>query len=285
MNAIWTALASSTTVDPAIVLLARLALNVLFTLVVVRLVYYRLYRDRDYVFTYFLINLVTFSLAYLLSNVPIELGFALGLFAVFGILRYRTEAIRVRNLTYLFVVIGIALLNALANGGISLAERTSRVGAWPLEPLSPTRDAPAAPFPGGAGVDRRGRLRRRRADYADLGFNRGIGGRDDTPVRRNARAARFGVLFLHRLAELRCLGHPRQSHRGRRPRPAPCAAGARSRIPRGTACATTTTVETTTDLSAQIRESRAAGVHCASLVDPGNLRGDAAFAIRIGYNQ
>ena len=106
----------------AMMLLGRLGLNLLFTVVVVRLVYYRLYRSRDYVFTYFLINLVTFSLAYLLSNVPIELGFALGLFAVFGILRYRTEAIRVRNLTYLFVVIGIALLNALANGGITLAE-------------------------------------------------------------------------------------------------------------------------------------------------------------------
>jgi hypothetical protein len=106
----------------AIMLLARLALNLLITAVVVRLVYYRLYRNRDYVFTYFLINLITFSLAYLLSKVPIELGFALGLFAVFGILRYRTEAIRVRNLTYLFVVIGIALLNALANGGITLAE-------------------------------------------------------------------------------------------------------------------------------------------------------------------
>jgi Domain of unknown function (DUF4956) len=106
----------------AIMLLARLALNMLITAVVVRLVYYRLYRDRDYVFTYFLINLVTFSLAYLLSKVPIELGFALGLFGVFGILRYRTEAIRVRNLTYLFVVIGIALLNALANGGITLPE-------------------------------------------------------------------------------------------------------------------------------------------------------------------
>ena len=56
-------------------------------------------------------------------------------------------------------------------------------------------------------------------------------------------------------------------------------------VPRGTACATTTTVETTADLAAQIRESRTAGVHCASLVDPGNLRGDVAFAIRIGYNQ
>ena len=106
----------------ALTLLGRLALNMFFTTFVVRLVYYRLYRDRDYVFTYFLINLVTFSLAYVLSNVPIELGFALGLFAVFGILRYRTEAIRVRNLTYLFVVIGIALLNALANGSITLAE-------------------------------------------------------------------------------------------------------------------------------------------------------------------
>ena len=59
-------------------LLARLGLNMLFTAVVVRLVYYRLYRNRDYVFTYFLINLVTFSLAYLLSNVPIELGFRAG---------------------------------------------------------------------------------------------------------------------------------------------------------------------------------------------------------------
>lgn len=106
----------------AVMLLARLALNLLFTGIVVRAVYYRLYRNRDYVFTYLLINLVTFSLAYLLSNVPIELGFALGLFAVFGILRYRTEAIRVRNLTYLFVVIGIALLNALANGGITVPE-------------------------------------------------------------------------------------------------------------------------------------------------------------------
>jgi hypothetical protein len=106
----------------AAMLLARLALNLFFTIIVVRAVYYRLYRNRDYVFTYLLINLVTFSLAYLLSNVPIELGFALGLFAIFGILRYRTEAIRVRDLTYLFVVIGIAILNALANSGISVPE-------------------------------------------------------------------------------------------------------------------------------------------------------------------
>ena len=103
-------------------LAVRLGLNLFFTAIVVRFVYYRLYQHRDYIFTYVLLNLVTFSLGFLLSRVPIQLGFALGLFAVFGILRYRTEAIQVRNLTYLFVVIGLALLNALSDEQISLVE-------------------------------------------------------------------------------------------------------------------------------------------------------------------
>lgn len=104
------------------ILLSRIVLNLLFTTIVVRVVYFRLYQHRDYIFTYFLLNIVTFSLAFLLSRVPIELGFALGLFAVFGILRYRTEPIGVRDLTYLFVVIGIALLNALASQRVSMVE-------------------------------------------------------------------------------------------------------------------------------------------------------------------
>lgn len=108
--------------NTVITLLAHLALNLFFTGIVVRLVHYRVYRNRDYVFTYVLLNLVTFSLVYLLSSVPVQLGFALGLFAVFGILRYRTEAIQVRNLTYLFVVIALALLNALARAAIGLPE-------------------------------------------------------------------------------------------------------------------------------------------------------------------
>lgn len=108
--------------DNIMVLVARLVLDLFFTGIIVRVVHYRLYRNRDYIFTYTLLNLVTFALVYLLSGVPVELGFALGLFAVFGILRYRTEAIQVRNLTYLFVVIAIALLNALGKAGISFAE-------------------------------------------------------------------------------------------------------------------------------------------------------------------
>ncbi len=76
----------------------------------------------DYRLTYYLFNIITFSLCFLLRKVPIELGFALGLFAVFGILRYRTEPIGVRDLTYLFVVIGLAILNAVTNKKVSLAE-------------------------------------------------------------------------------------------------------------------------------------------------------------------
>ena len=103
-------------------LMARFVLDLLFTVIAVRVVYSRLYHQRDYIFTYVLLNVVTFFLAFLLSKSPISLGSAFGLFAVFGILRYRTEGIQVRNLTYLFVVIGVALLNALANDQVSLVE-------------------------------------------------------------------------------------------------------------------------------------------------------------------
>ena len=121
-------------------LTVRLAFDLVFIGIVVH-VYCRFYVQRDYVFTFVVLNLVTFALGFLLSRVPLELGFALGLFAVFGILRYRTEAIEVRNLTYLFVVIGLALLNALTNQRISLVEllvvNGVTVGAvWLLERAS-----------------------------------------------------------------------------------------------------------------------------------------------------
>ena len=103
-------------------LVCRFALDLGFTWMVVSLVYARLYRNREFVFTYYIFNVITFSLCLLLRKVPMELGFALGLFAVFGILRYRTEPIRMRDLTYLFIVIGIAILNGVANKKVSLVE-------------------------------------------------------------------------------------------------------------------------------------------------------------------
>jgi hypothetical protein len=103
-------------------LLTRFGMDLAFATVVIFVVYYRLYRNREFVFTYYVFNIITFSLCVLLRKVPMELGFALGLFAVFGILRYRTEEIRMRDLTYLFIVIGLGILNAVANKKVSLAE-------------------------------------------------------------------------------------------------------------------------------------------------------------------
>jgi hypothetical protein len=103
-------------------LVSRLALDLLFVSIVTFGVYYRLYKGRDFAFTYVIFNLITFSLCVLLRKVPMELGFALGLFAVFGMLRYRTEEIRMRDLTYLFIVIGLGILNGVANKSVSLLE-------------------------------------------------------------------------------------------------------------------------------------------------------------------
>lgn len=103
-------------------LVARLGFDVLFAALLIFGVYYRKHRNREYVFTCAVINVITFLLCFLLRKVPVELGFALGLFAVFGILRYRTEPIRIRDLTYLFVAIGIAIVNAVANKKTSVGE-------------------------------------------------------------------------------------------------------------------------------------------------------------------
>lgn len=108
--------------DDFIKLVTRFSIDFFFASIVIRGVYQRCHKNPEYVFTYYLFNVITFCTCLLLRKVPIELGFALGLFAVFGILRYRTEPIRIRDLTYLFIVIGIAILNAVSNKKISVAE-------------------------------------------------------------------------------------------------------------------------------------------------------------------
>ena len=103
-------------------LLFKFGINFIFLIIIVRLIYYRVKDDKDYVFTYIMFNILTFFICFLLRKVPMEMGFALGLFAVFGILRYRTEAIPIRQMTYLFIVIGISMINALSNKSISIFE-------------------------------------------------------------------------------------------------------------------------------------------------------------------
>lgn len=102
--------------------LVRLAMHFIVLTIIVRFIYYPKTRRRDYLFTYFLISTIIFLLAIMLENVKLELGMALGLFAVFGIIRYRTSQIHIKEMTYLFIVIGMAVINALVNKKMSMAE-------------------------------------------------------------------------------------------------------------------------------------------------------------------
>jgi hypothetical protein len=103
-------------------LATRFAINLVFVLLIVRYVYYPVARRKDFLFTYILISIAVFLLCFMLENVKLELGFALGLFAIFGIIRYRTDPIPIKEMTYLFIIIGLSVMNALINKKISLAE-------------------------------------------------------------------------------------------------------------------------------------------------------------------
>ncbi|MBJ04855.1 MAG: DUF4956 domain-containing protein [Flavobacteriales bacterium] len=103
-------------------LILKTFFNLSIVLLIVRGIYYPLTKNKDYLFTYLLISLTVFVLCVLLDDVKLQLGFALGLFAIFGIIRYRTDPIPIKEMTYLFLVIGISVVNALANKKISHAE-------------------------------------------------------------------------------------------------------------------------------------------------------------------
>ena len=77
-------------------------------------------RSWDFAFACIMLNVVTFTLSFLLNQVPMDLGFGLGLFAIFGILRYRTEALRMSDLTYLLIMIALALVHGLIHETITL---------------------------------------------------------------------------------------------------------------------------------------------------------------------
>lgn len=103
-------------------LIIRLVIHLVFVFILVRLIYYPIAKRKDFLFTYFLFSISIFTMCFLLESVKLEMGFALGLFAVFGIIRYRTDAIPIKEMTYLFIVIGMSVMNALINKKISLAE-------------------------------------------------------------------------------------------------------------------------------------------------------------------
>lgn len=94
----------------------RLAVDLFAATILIRFIHYRLYRKGEFVFTYFMFNIMIFLITYLLDKVEMSMGAAFGLFAVFSIMRYRTEDITARDMTYLFITIAIGLICAVSKG-------------------------------------------------------------------------------------------------------------------------------------------------------------------------
>ena len=103
-------------------LIIRFGFNLLIASIIIKLIYQRNHTNNlDFVFTYFMFNSLIFFFAFLLGNITINMGFAFGLFAVFAILRYRTDPIPIKEMTYLFIVITIGVINALSGAEVSYA--------------------------------------------------------------------------------------------------------------------------------------------------------------------
>jgi len=108
--------------DDIYMLILRMSVNLFFLTIIIRYLYYPKTRRKDYLLTYYLIGMITFFLCFGLKKLDIDTGMGLGLFAIFGIIRYRTDAIEIKEMTYLFLVIGISVVNALGMNKVSVAE-------------------------------------------------------------------------------------------------------------------------------------------------------------------
>lgn len=108
--------------DDVYALLLRMVINFFFITIIIRYLYYPITKRKDYLFTYYLIGIITFFLCFGLKKLDIDTGMGLGLFAIFGIIRYRTDAIEIKEMTYLFLIIGLSVVNSLASKEISIVE-------------------------------------------------------------------------------------------------------------------------------------------------------------------
>lgn len=94
----------------------RLLIDLISCVVLIRFIYYRIYKNREFFFTFMIFNVLIFLITILLNKVEMSMGAAFGLFAVFSMLRYRTEGLSMKDMTYLFLVIALGLITAIAPG-------------------------------------------------------------------------------------------------------------------------------------------------------------------------
>lgn len=91
----------------------RFGINLFFLIVLIRGVYFRYTKKEKFLFTFFLMGIVVFFITSMLKSVLIEFGMAVGLFAIFTILRFRTRNFSLKDMSYIFTVIGISVINSL----------------------------------------------------------------------------------------------------------------------------------------------------------------------------
>jgi hypothetical protein len=103
-------------------MLLRFVFNLLFTGIIIKIINQHSSEISRHTSTFFIISVIVFFLCFTLRQIDLNFGMALGLFAIFGIIRYRTDPIPIKEMTYLFLVIGVSVVNALANKKISHAE-------------------------------------------------------------------------------------------------------------------------------------------------------------------
>jgi len=103
-------------------LIFRLLINLFFMTLIIRFLYYPISKRKDYLFSYYLIGIIVFFLCFGLKKMEIDNGMGFALFAIFGIIRYRTDAIEIKEMTYLFLIIGMSVINSLASNKVSIAE-------------------------------------------------------------------------------------------------------------------------------------------------------------------
>lgn len=96
-------------------LIIRFFINFFFLTGIIRYVYYAKTPRKSYLFTFYMISIISFLICFALKKFEMEVGMGLGLFAIFGIIRYRTNPMRIREMTYLFIVIGLSVINALSS--------------------------------------------------------------------------------------------------------------------------------------------------------------------------
>ncbi len=88
-------------------------LNLMVALLVVRFVYYPATKDKTYVFTFLAFNTVIYFVLSLLTSANLSVGVGFGLFAIFSVLRYRTDEMPIREMTYLFILIALPVMNSV----------------------------------------------------------------------------------------------------------------------------------------------------------------------------